>query len=157
MFNLQRVFRRNPDLIPARALYEATIRASRNPYFFITWGVEDTPEGRFEMLAVHAFLALRRLKAIPAANLAQTYFDLMFADIDDNLRELGVGDMAVGRKVKKLAAGFYGRLAAYEHRALSSRHRRSRMRWPGTRWPARKQRRRSPSPPPTMSAGNGRA
>ena len=63
-----------------------------------------------------AFLTLRRLKSIDGAeSLAQTYFDLMFDDIDANLRELGVGDISVGKKVKKLASGFYGRIKAYDH------------------------------------------
>jgi cytochrome b pre-mRNA-processing protein 3 len=67
------------------------------------------------MIALHAFLVMRRLKTGGAAGwLAQDLFDLMFADMDRNLRELGTGDLAVGKRIKKLAKAFYGRVAAYE-------------------------------------------
>ena len=68
------------------------------------------------MIALHAFLLLRRLKAEreSTAKLAQAFFDLMFADVDRNLREMGVGDMRIGKRVKAMAEFFYGRIAAYE-------------------------------------------
>jgi cytochrome b pre-mRNA-processing protein 3 len=68
------------------------------------------------MILLHAFLLLRRLKRDHArtADLGQAVFDLMFADMDQNLREMGVGDLAVGKRVKGMAAAFYGRIAAYE-------------------------------------------
>src|SRR6185437_11182148 len=71
---------------------------------------------RFELLALHTFLVLARLKAERAASagFAQDLFDTMFADMDRGLREIGVGDLSVGRQVKRMAQGFYGRVAAYE-------------------------------------------
>ncbi len=68
------------------------------------------------MIALHAALVLRRLKGDGdvTADLAQEIFDLMFADMDQNLREMGVGDIGVGKRVKGMAQGFYGRLAAYD-------------------------------------------
>lgn len=115
VFSLGRLFKQNPDLAAARALYAETITAARQPGFFTVWGVPDTAEGRFEVLALHAFLVLRRLKTADGqAALSQAYFDVMFDDLDANLRELGVGDISVGKKVKKLAGGFYGRIKAYD-------------------------------------------
>lgn len=115
MFSLRTLFKVAPETDTARSLYASTLQAARQPAFFTLWGVPDTPEGRFEMLALTAFLALRRLKAIDGTQaLSQAYFDMMFDDIDSNLREMGVGDLAVGKKVKKLAESFYGRIKSYE-------------------------------------------
>ena len=100
----------------ADALYRAVVAQARQPAFYRDWGVPDTPIGRFEMIAVHAFLLLHRLKADGATTiaLAQEVFDIMFADMDQNLRETGIGDLRVGKRVKRLAQDFYGRVAAYE-------------------------------------------
>jgi len=100
----------------ARALYAALVAQSRAPDFYRHLAVADTPAGRFEMIAVHAFLVLYRLKGEGRAAdaLAQQVFDLMFSDIDRSLREMGIGDLGVGKRVKRLARGFYGRIAAYE-------------------------------------------
>lgn len=115
MISLRTLFGQPAEVERAHALYADTLRAARQPAIFVAWGVPDTPEGRFEALALTAFLLLRRLKEIDsAAKLAQAYFDMMFDDIDSNLRELGVGDISVGKKVKKLAESFYGRIKAYE-------------------------------------------
>ncbi len=115
MISLRSLFKTKPDVEIARTLYGATILAARRPYFFTDCGVPDTPEGRFEMLALSAFLVLNRMKNLAGmAELSQIYFDVMFDDIDSNLRELGVGDISVGKKVKKLAQSFYGRIKSYE-------------------------------------------
>ncbi|MBI1985372.1 MAG: ubiquinol-cytochrome C chaperone family protein [Rhodospirillales bacterium] len=101
---------------PARGLYLSLVAQARQPGFYLQCGVPDTVDGRFDMILLHAFLVLRRLKRDHSrtADLAQALFDLMFADMDRNLREMGVGDLAVGRRVKAMAAAFYGRIAAYE-------------------------------------------
>ena len=115
MFSLRSLFRTPPETETAQTLYAATIHAARRPEFYTVLEVPDTPEGRFEILALTAFLVLRRLKGEAAAkDVSQAYFDVMFDDIDSNLRELGVGDISVGKKVKKLAESFYGRIKAYE-------------------------------------------
>ena len=100
----------------AGALYAALVAQARRPVFYRHLAVADTPTGRFEMIAVHAFLLLHRLKGegSAAGALAQQVFDAMFADMDQNLREMGIGDLAIGKRVKRLARGFYGRIAAYE-------------------------------------------
>lgn len=111
---------RRPDFSgPALGLYRAAVAAARAPVFYARFGVPDTPDGRFDMIALHVFLALRRLQREQgptrqdAQALAQALTDLMFADMDRNLREMGVGDLGVGRQVKALAAAFRGRVAAY--------------------------------------------
>jgi cytochrome b pre-mRNA-processing protein 3 len=110
---LRNLFRRSGD--PAAALYGRLVAQARQPAFYTVCAVPDTVLGRFEMIALHAFLVMRRLKTGGgSAPLAQDLFDLMFADMDRNLRELGTGDLAVGKRIKKLAKAFYGRVAAYE-------------------------------------------
>ncbi|GJL94934.1 MAG: ubiquinol-cytochrome c chaperone [Hyphococcus sp.] len=84
--------------------------------FYRDLAVPDTLEGRFEMIAIHVFLILRRLKGEDAAckKVSQKLFDIMFQNMDDSLRELGVGDLVVGKKIRKLAENFFGRVGAYE-------------------------------------------
>jgi cytochrome b pre-mRNA-processing protein 3 len=110
------IFRVGRSEAPARRLYLSLVAQARQPGFYLRCRVPDTVDGRFDMILLHAFLVLRRLKRDHprTADLAQAVFDLMFADMDRNLREMGVGDLAVGRRVKAMAAAFYGRIAAYE-------------------------------------------
>ena len=100
----------------AHRLYASVVAQARQPAFYTSFGVADTVDGRFDMVALHAYLVLRRLKmrSEPAAKTAQAVFDAMFADMDRNLRERGVGDLGVGRRVKTMARAFYGRIAAYD-------------------------------------------
>jgi cytochrome b pre-mRNA-processing protein 3 len=98
----------------ALAAYTAIVARAREPGLFAAWGVPDTLDGRFELLALHAFLVLNRLKRESAKEFAQTLFDIMFADLDRGVREMGATDIGVGRHVKAMARGFYGRIAAYE-------------------------------------------
>lgn len=104
-----------PETIQAGRLYVAAVGQARNPVFYTRLGVPDTPVGRFELLALHGFLVMARLKEEPAAvRLVQAFANAVVDDLDRNLREMGVGDLSVGRKVKELVEGFYGRMAAYE-------------------------------------------
>ena len=103
--------------------YDAIVRQARRAYFFEGCGVPDTVGGRFDMLALHAYVVLRRLKEFDGAQyrkFAQALHDHMFNDLDRNLREMGVGDLAVGRQVKDLAKLFYGRIAAYDQALAGS-------------------------------------
>lgn len=114
---LNRLFSRNPHGDAAHALYGIAVARAREPYFYASLGVPDTLEGRFEMITLHVYLLLRRLKAerdATADGVAQALFDLMFADMDRNLREMGAGDLGVGRRVKTMAQAFYGRVSAYD-------------------------------------------
>jgi cytochrome b pre-mRNA-processing protein 3 len=110
------LFRSNRLRDPAAELYGAIVAQAREPCFYAELGVPDTVDGRFEMVALHAYLVLRRLKATSAtvSGLGQALFDTMFADMDRSLREMGAGDLGVGRRVKAMAEGFYGRIAAYD-------------------------------------------
>ena len=97
------------------AAYAAVVAQARAPGFFAELGVPDTLDGRFESMALHMFLLLHRLKAEPSASgFGQALFDFFFADMDRSLREMGAGDLGVGRRVKAMAEALYGRIAAYE-------------------------------------------
>jgi cytochrome b pre-mRNA-processing protein 3 len=99
-------------------LYTATVQAARDPVYFTDLGVPDTLDGRFDLVGLFVALLIRRLRAIEAAGgaagLAQAVFDAMFADMDFNLRELGVSDMSIGRRVRAMWEAFHGRALAYE-------------------------------------------
>jgi cytochrome b pre-mRNA-processing protein 3 len=112
---LRRLFSRTPDDPRPPAIYAAIVAASRQPAFYRDLGVEDTPDGRFEMLVMHAALVMSRLSRgdEDGRALSQSVFDLMFADLDRSLRELGVGDLSVPKKIRRMAEAFYGRSKAY--------------------------------------------
>jgi cytochrome b pre-mRNA-processing protein 3 len=97
------------------ALYGEIVAAARQPAFYSEWNVPDTPLGRFEMLSVHVFLFLHRMRDEigPAREVAQILTDEFFGDVEHSLRELGIGDLGVPKRMKKLARMFYGRTAAY--------------------------------------------
>jgi cytochrome b pre-mRNA-processing protein 3 len=110
------LFQRRPHRVEAHTLYAALVTRAREPVFFTRLDVPDTLDGRFEMIALHVFLALKRLKDEheATADFAQAVFDAMFADLDRGLREMGASDIGVGRRVKEMAQAFYGRIRAYE-------------------------------------------
>lgn len=116
MMPLVSLFRRNRYRLQAYAAYTSIVEHARAPDFFLGLEVPDTLDGRFEMIALHMFLVLNRLKAERdvTEEFAQALFDAMFADLDRGLREMGASDMGVGKRVKEMATGFYGRIAAYE-------------------------------------------
>src|SRR5438094_1407132 len=113
MFTL---FKTAPVRGAAELAYGRIVEHARQPGFFLEGGVPDTIDGRFELICLHAFLYLHRLKREQkrAAPLGQQFFDTMFADFDRSLREMGTGDLSVGREIKRMAQAFYGRVAAYE-------------------------------------------
>jgi cytochrome b pre-mRNA-processing protein 3 len=110
------LFRSNSIRDAAALAYSQVVEQARRPGFFTDCGVPDTVDGRFELICLHAFLYLHRLKHEQqrAAPLGQRFFDTMFADFDRSLREMGTGDLSVGREIKRMAEAFYGRIAAYE-------------------------------------------
>lgn len=97
-------------------LYAEIVGAVRQPVFYTDYGVADTFEGRFELLTFLAGLVLRRLNEVqaPGPELAQDLVDAIFRHLDTGLREMGVGDLAVPKRIKKLAEAFLGRSAAYD-------------------------------------------
>lgn len=108
------LFNRDPAKDCARRAYETIVARSREPSFYTDFGVADTLDGRFDLLVAHMALVQIRLRAIAgSAAFAQLLFDVMFVDMDQSLREMGVSDMVVGSRVKQMGKAFYGRLAAY--------------------------------------------
>lgn len=107
----------NPVRRAAELAYGRVVDQARQPGFFADCGVPDTIDGRFELICLHAFLYLHRLKRErpQSARLGQRFFDAMFVDFDRSLREMGTGDLSVGREVKRMAQAFYGRIGAYEN------------------------------------------
>ena len=96
--------------LEAGRIYAALVARSREPVFFATFGVPDTLDGRFDLLTLHAWLVLERLRD---AHLSQALIDTIFVGFDEALREMGAGDIGMGRRMKKFADAFYGRLQAY--------------------------------------------
>jgi cytochrome b pre-mRNA-processing protein 3 len=94
-----------------RRLYEALVSRSREPVFFTAFAVADSIDGRFDVLALHAWMVLAELKGGEGA---QGLTDAIFTGFDEAMREQGVGDMGLGHKLKAMANGFYGRMAAYD-------------------------------------------
>ena len=103
-------------LAKAFAVYHVIVARARQPVFYAEWGVPDTADGRLEMIGVHAALVMRRLRLEGEAGktLAQDIFDVMFADVDRNFREQGVGDLSVGKHVKRAAQTFLARFHALD-------------------------------------------
>lgn len=98
----------------AEILYSAIVTAARQPRFYAEWAVPDTVDGRFDMIVLHLFLVLNRLRTGKEhERLSQDLTDAFFDDMDRSLREMGVGDLSVGKKVRKMAEACYGRLTAY--------------------------------------------
>jgi cytochrome b pre-mRNA-processing protein 3 len=108
--------RRRPEAKPAAELYARAVAQARQPGFYTDLEVPDTLDGRFELVSLHVYLILRRLRADHrrTGRLAQAVFDEMFEDMDGSVRELGAGDLGVGPRVKKMARNFYGRIKAYD-------------------------------------------
>lgn len=94
-------------------LYDGLVTRAREPVFFRDFGVADTIDGRFDMVVLHAWLALSALKATDRNEAAQGLTDAIFVGFDEAMREQGAGDMGLGRKMKAFADAFYGRLSVY--------------------------------------------
>jgi cytochrome b pre-mRNA-processing protein 3 len=115
MMFLKRFFEVKPAVLAGRRLYDAASAQARSAAFYAELGAPDTLEGRFELYTLHVVLLLDRLKGdLAVAQARQALFDAYVRGLDDALREIGVADIAVGKKMKKLAGAFYGRLRAYE-------------------------------------------
>ncbi len=110
------LFRRKkkPDVEFAAALYARTAERARAPELFERFGIPDTLDGRFDALSLHAWLMIDRLRLErDGEELAQAFFDAMFSHLDQTLRQIGVQDLGVGRRIKIMAEGLHGRALAY--------------------------------------------
>jgi cytochrome b pre-mRNA-processing protein 3 len=106
---------RTPSRGTIEAIYGMIVAQAREPTFYETLGVADTVNGRFEMIVVHLWMVLRRIRAIPdSSTFSQALFDYFCSDLDANLRELGVGDLTVPKRMQAFGEAFYGRAAAYD-------------------------------------------
>jgi cytochrome b pre-mRNA-processing protein 3 len=109
---------RKPPLSPRgtiETIYGMIVTQAREPLFYRDLGVADTVNGRFDLLLMHLWLVLRRLRAIEGdSGLSQALFDHFCTDMDDNLREMGVGDLTVPKRMQAFGEAFYGRTAAYD-------------------------------------------
>jgi len=96
--------------------YTALVTQARRSEFYESLGVPDTLDGRFDLIVLHASLYLKRMRAAgrEGRDLAQAVFDSMFDNLDQSLRELGVGDVLTGAEVRAMVEAFYGRAAAYD-------------------------------------------
>lgn len=108
------LFRRKPYRREAASIYQRLVAQSRGPAFYRELGVPDSLDGRFDMAILHAFLVMHRLQEdSDGAAVNQAIFDAMFAHFDLTLREMGVQDLGVGRRIKTMADAFNGRSASY--------------------------------------------
>jgi len=105
-----------------RRLYGAIVAQARIPEFYADYGVPDTVEGRFDMVVLHVYLVFRRLAEAGevARTRGQEMFDLFIEDMDASMRELGVGDLSVSRKMRAMAEGYYGRTGVYDAALLDA-------------------------------------
>ena len=108
---LARPRNKSADRRIASTLHAAAVVQSRQPLFYAAMGAPDTVEGRFELLTTHVILLLDRLKDQPV--LRQDLFDTYVSNLDGALREMGVGDLAMAKRMKGLGSMFYGRARAY--------------------------------------------
>jgi len=118
-------FRRDPQTHIIREFYGMIVAQARSAAFYASYGVPDTVQGRFDLIVLHLVLLLHRLEkdgdagargrnpAIGGHGLGQKLFDAFCQDLDDNLREMGVGDLAVPKQMRRFGEAFYGRQAAY--------------------------------------------
>ena len=113
---LDRLFRPRPARAVGQALYQRVVDQSRTPALYAVLGAPDTVEGRFELYTLHIVLLIERLRGHgeQAAEVSQALFDTYVKSLDDALREMGVGDLSVGKKMRKLGEALYGRAKSYD-------------------------------------------
>jgi cytochrome b pre-mRNA-processing protein 3 len=120
MIMLHKLFRPRSTARLGEPLYELAVRQARQPEFYTGLGVEDRIDARFELYTLHVLLLILRLRDEGEAregfgvDAAQALFNTYVSALDHALRELGVGDVSVGKKMRKLGEAMYGRMTAYE-------------------------------------------
>jgi cytochrome b pre-mRNA-processing protein 3 len=114
---LKKIFSPSPVQQHAYDLYVKIVEQARQPIFYKEWQVEDTVDGRFDVIVLHLCLVTARLeqetKNSDIREFNRYISEAFFADMDRNLREMGASDTGVGIRIKKMAQAFYGRLKAY--------------------------------------------
>jgi cytochrome b pre-mRNA-processing protein 3 len=108
------LFRRRARTDTISGLYGTIVAQARLPRFYQDYAIPDTVNGRFDLIVLHLVLVLERIAADPALReVGQGLFDRFWQDMDHNLREMGVGDLAVPRRMRELGEAYYGRAQAY--------------------------------------------
>ena len=109
------VFKFKKDNTVVEKIYQNILNTSRSKLFYLRYDVDDAFESRFDIIVMHAFIIFQYFldAGVKKSEIAQSIFDLMFNDFDNNLRELGFGDIAVNKKMKSFIVAFYGRVANY--------------------------------------------
>lgn len=112
---LSKLFSKLSHNPPERAIYAQIVAKARQPWLYLEAGIPDTVTGRFDMITLHSFLVLEHLggRGEKERRFGQLLFDEIFMDMDHSLREMGVGDLSVGKKVRKMSEVFYGACNAY--------------------------------------------
>lgn len=105
--------RRREEKAAARRIYDSLVTQARQPVFYESLGVPDTVDGRFDNIALHAFMVMRAAPGM-TPHMRQRLFDAMFRDFERACREMGIGDLSVPRHVKRMMTAFKGRFFAYE-------------------------------------------
>lgn len=113
-----RPFRRSAENRTIASLYGTIVAQARSPAFYASFGVPDTVQGRFDLIVLHLVLLLRRLaqkdgQHLTGGEFGQRLFDTFCRDLDGNLREMGIGDLAVPKQMRRFGEAFYGRQTAY--------------------------------------------
>lgn len=113
---LDRLFRGRRESIAVAEFFSRIVEQAREPAFYRDLGVPDSLDGRFDMVALHVFLVMRRLKGqgAVAAKRSRRLYEVMIDDFERSLMEMGVGDTGIGRRVKTMARGMAGRIQAYD-------------------------------------------
>ena len=111
-----RLFQKRPTRDAGRGLYAGCVAQARRADLYTDLRTPDTVEGRFEQYSLHVILVLDRLvrQGPEAAEVSQGLFDAYIRSLDDALREMGVGDLSVGKKMRRIGEALYGRLRSYE-------------------------------------------
>lgn len=110
------LFGRKRDTGAVEGLYGRVLAASRAPFLYTRFEVPDTLQGRFDSLTLHAILVMRRLRALPppAGDVSQDLVDILFREVDRSLREIGIGDLSIPKKMNVFAKTFYGRAQLFD-------------------------------------------
>jgi len=110
---LKNMAARSPRSEPAEDLYDLIVRAARQPDIYRDWAVPDTIDGRFDVIVLHLAVIYDVLLAKGDEEFARRLQEIFIRDMDRNLREMGVGDMSVGKRIKDIGAALLGRQHAY--------------------------------------------
>jgi cytochrome b pre-mRNA-processing protein 3 len=114
---IKKLFTPDPVQQQAHEAYVAVVSQARDVRFFRDWKVEDTLDGRFDVIVLHVCMVIARLEKEPQAPRVKEFIrvlsEVFFSDMDRSLRELGASDTGVGKRINKMAQAFYGRLKAY--------------------------------------------